>query len=169
VPSILTKMRREVLSQCNPQTKVILSDLVPLHLQNFDSRNETRPRHDVIRYAEELGAKVMTKISNEITHVIAAKDGTDKILQARRIPGCAIVQINWLMECYWSITRRDVEPHYLGPPPIPRQNLNGGESKTKLLLSGSDSEDEDEDEDEDEEDDDIVMEFKRRMNELQSK
>ncbi len=83
VPSILTEMRREVLSQCNPPCKVILSGLVPLYLQNFDSRNEGRPRHDVIRYAEELGAKVMTNISSDITHVIAAKDGTDKILQAQ--------------------------------------------------------------------------------------
>ena len=137
VPSILTQMRREVLSQNNQVTKVLLSGLVPLHLQNVDSSDEKVARHDVVRYVEELGGKVMTNVSDEITHVIAAKDGTDKILQARRVPGCAIVQIGWLMECYWSITRRDVEPHYLGPPPIAKKNINGNSSK-KILIIESD-------------------------------
>ena len=137
VPSILTQMRREVLSQNNQVTKVLLSGLVPLHLQNVDSSDEKVARHDVVRYVEELGGKVMTNVSDEITHVIAAKDGTDKILQARRVPGCAIVRIGWLMECYWSITRRDVEPHYLGPPPIAKKNINGNSNK-KILLIESD-------------------------------
>jgi TFIIF-interacting CTD phosphatase-like protein len=164
VPSILTNMRRNVLSQSFPPTKVLLSGLVPLHLQNVESSNEKVTRHNVVRYVEELGGKVLTNISDDITHVIAAKDGTDKILQARRIPGCAVVRISWLMECYWSITRRDIEKHYLGPPPRPREEGNniGGSSK-KLLLIESDDEDDEDDED------DLLMEFKKRMAELQAK
>ena len=164
VPSILTKMRRGVLSQNGLCTKVLLSGLVPLHLQNMDSSNQTLKRHDVVRYVEELGGKLMSNISSDITHVIAAKDGTDKILQARRIPGCAVVRISWLMECYWSITRRDVEPHYLGLPPRPGK-INNGEVNKKVLLIESDS-DEEEDDDEN---DEMLVEFKRRMMELQSK
>lgn len=43
-----------------------------------------------------------------VTHVVAAKDGTDKALAARRTPGCMLVKSAWLSECYWSLTQRDV-------------------------------------------------------------
>jgi RNA polymerase II subunit A-like phosphatase len=46
-----------------------------------------------------------------VTHVVAAKDGTDKCLAARNIPGCLLVKPAWLVECYWSSSRRDVQPH----------------------------------------------------------
>lgn len=48
--------------------------------------------------------------------MVAARDGTDKIHKARRVPGCVIVKASWLMECVWTITRRDVTPHLLGKP-----------------------------------------------------
>lgn len=44
---------------------------------------------------------------------MAAKDGTDKCLAARKIPGCILVKASWLVECYWSMTRRDPNPHLL--------------------------------------------------------
>ena len=165
VPSILMKMRKEVFAQSKPPVKVLLSGLVPLHLQSVDPSDERVPRHEVIRYCQDLGAEVMTSISNSITHVIANKDGTDKTLQARQVPGCAVVRIGWLMECYWSIKRRDTELHYLGQPPIPRGEH--GKSPKNILLLESDSDEEDEEDDD--EDDDLLLEFKKRMNELQSK
>lgn len=30
------------------------------------------------------------------------------------MPGCVVVKPSWLMECVWTITRRDVTPHLLG-------------------------------------------------------
>ena len=48
-----------------------------------------------------------------MTHVVAAKDGTDKALEARKIPNCVLVKPSWLIECYWSLTYRDVKPHLL--------------------------------------------------------
>lgn len=49
-----------------------------------------------------------------MTHVVAARDGTEKINQARRIQGCTVVKASWLMECLWSLTKRDVAGHILG-------------------------------------------------------
>ena len=48
--------------------------------------------------------------------MVAARDGTDKIRLARGIAGCNVVKPSWLMECVWTMTRRDVTPHLLGTP-----------------------------------------------------
>jgi len=138
VPSILKQMRNDVLGASGRKTKIIFSGLVPLHVQHTRMGNDNYPRPSVVRYAEELGAKVMTDVSSDVTHIVAARDGTEKIKRARYIPGCAIVTAKWLMECYWSITLKDIGNHLIGSPP------KG--APQRLLLTGSDSsEDEDED------------------------
>lgn len=57
--------------------------------------------------------QLIDKVAPDVTHVVAAKDGTDKCLAARSIPGCVLVNASWLVECYWSMTRRDTLPHLL--------------------------------------------------------
>jgi hypothetical protein len=44
---------------------------------------------------------------------VAARDGTDKINQAQKVPSCVIVKASWLMEGVWTITCRDTEPYFL--------------------------------------------------------
>jgi len=141
VPSILKQMRNDVLGASARKTKIIFSGLVPLHVQHTRMGNDNYPRPPVVRYAEELGAKVMADVSSDVTHIVAARDGTEKIKRARHIPGCAIVTAKWLMECYWSIALKDIRNHLIGPPPR--------DAPQRLLLVGSDSEDEDDDEDDD--------------------
>ncbi|GFH59835.1 hypothetical protein CTEN210_16311 [Chaetoceros tenuissimus] len=138
VPGILRKMRREVFGNMKPPANVVLSGLVPLHKQNSNDMN--RPRPHIIRYTEALGAKISNDINNDITHCIAARDGTDKVLRARKVQGCYIVKVSWLMECYWSISLRSVDEHLIGPKPPQTKEA------PKILLEGSDSsEDEDDD------------------------
>ena len=163
VPGILCDFRRNVLGS-PPFCRVVLSGLVPLHKQNQMATGATA-RPSIVRYVESLGARVMIDVNAGTTHVIAARDGTEKTLKARKFPGCAVVRISWLMECWWSITRRELKPnHLIGPPPkaISNRRVMADPSKTKsstvidaaaseedgtgnrLLLSGSDSsEDED--------------------------
>ena len=105
VPEIIREMRQQVLKN----TCLVLSGMVPLHKQ------QATPRHDYVRYAENLGARLVWSVTPEVTHVVSANDGTDKVLAARRVPGCHIVKPLWLMECVWTMTRRDVRPH-LWPP-----------------------------------------------------
>jgi len=113
VPAILHEMRNEVLRGCT----LVLSGLVPLHRQNNAASEAPRPT--VVRYAESLGAVVAPAVTSGVTHVVGAKDGTDKILSARRVPGCYVVKPSWLMECFWTITRRDERQHLLGAAPLP--------------------------------------------------
>merc|ERR1711935_1173060 len=85
----------------------VLSGLVPLHKQ---SNNGAVTRPHFVRYAQNMGAKTQDSVDFSVTHVIAAKDGTDKALSARKIPGCMLVKSAWLMECFWSMTRQDATP-----------------------------------------------------------
>lgn len=157
VPSLLQSMRKETFLRF-PQVKVVFSGLIPINRQN----KQVQVRPHVVRYAEELGAEVLPGVTNEVTHVVAARDRSEKIRQARtKVPGCFIVHTSWLMECYWSITRRDVRHHHMGPMPIqqarqqrevPRvergtttaRNGSGAKESTLLLL-GSEEEESDSD------------------------
>ena len=75
-------------------------------------------------------------MDDTITHMVAARDGTDKIHKARRVPGCFVVTASWLMECVWTMTRRDETPHLLGKPTATR-------SQTPPQSESSSSEDAD--------------------------
>lgn len=90
-------------------------------------------------------------MNDRITHVVAARDGTDKIQQARRIPGCVIVKVSWLMECVWTITRRDTGPHLLGAASLPK----APPAVAQTPVAGSSSEDD--------EDDDLAAEFEAEL------
>mmetsp|Transcript_6798 Transcript_6798/g.8427 ORF Transcript_6798/g.8427 Transcript_6798/m.8427 type:complete len:116 (+) Transcript_6798:101-448(+) len=106
-----------------------------------------------MRYAQDLGAKVVNDVRQGVTHVVAARDGTEKVSKGKTVPGCAVVRRSWLMECYWTLTRRNVEPHLMAPILKQTTGTGGG---LKLLLSGSEEE-ESSLEDEDEEDDSFLM------------
>ncbi|KAL7543338.1 hypothetical protein ACHAXR_012664 [Thalassiosira sp. AJA248-18] len=113
VPSLLHSMRKETFLRF-PQVRVVFSGLIPINKQ----KKHAQVRPLVVRYAEELGAEVISGVSSEVTHVVAARDGSEKIRQARKeVPGCYIVHTAWLMECYWSISRRDIRPYHMGPMP----------------------------------------------------
>ena len=87
VPSLLQAMRKKTLLRF-PRVKVVFSGLIPINRQNKQS--QIRPH--VVRYAEELGAEVLPSVSREVTHVVAARDGSEKIRQARKeVPSCYIV------------------------------------------------------------------------------
>lgn len=152
VPSLLQSMRKETFLRY-PQVKVVFSGLIPMSQQN----KQLQVRPHVVRYAEELGAEVLPSISNEVTHIVAARDGSEKIRQARKgVPGCFIVHTSWLMECYWSIKRRDVRPYHMGPMPSGLQALRQQpiaaknkkkEEENTVLLAGNSEEEEEESED----------------------
>eukprot|EP01082_Thalassiosira_pseudonana_P007970 g6729.t1 g6729 contig23:1104868-1108098(-) len=152
VPSLLRSMRKETLLRF-PQANIVFSGVIPIDKQ----KEERKVRVPLVRYAEELGARVLPDVTKGVTHVVARRDGSDKIHRARKeVPGCYIVQPSWLMECYWSITRRDVAPYHMGPMPkrptqlSQRQNqlhISNVDSQNKLLLGDSDEDKESDDDD----------------------
>lgn len=154
VPSLLRTMRRETLSQ-SPQANIVFSGVIPIQQQNVESA----VRLPLVRYAEELGANILPNVTEAVTHVVAKRDHSDKIKRARaEIPGCYIVYPSWLMECYWSITRREVEPHHMGP--LPTEPRRSQVSDTAILLGDSE---EGEMEDEGDEGDDFLIDLESEM------
>lgn len=153
VPELLAQMRSQVLRG----STMVLSGLVPLHRKNFDA---SRARPPIMRYAQSLGASLVDQVRDGVTHVVAAKDGTDKCLAARKTPGCVLVKASWLVECYWSMTRRDVTMHLLadGGPAVPKhaasQAAEPPSQEKSLVLADDDS-----NADSDSEDDDLAAEF----------
>ena len=73
----------------------------------------------------------MDKVEPGVTHVVAAKDGTDKCVTARNTPGCVLVKATWLVECYWSMTRRDIQPHLLVGGGDASSNVQDNKSKSR--------------------------------------
>ena len=129
VSEILQEMRHETLLGC----KIILSGLVPLHKQRDDYKG---PRHPLLRYCETMGAKLMSAVDPTLTHVVAAADGSEKIVQARRIPGCYIVSSSWLMDSLWSLTRRREADYLLGSPPLPVDTAASAVGTSSTALNG---------------------------------
>jgi hypothetical protein len=86
-----------------------------------------------------------------VTHVVAAKDGSEKALKARKIPGCVLVNPSWLMESYWSMTKCDVAPFLMARGAMPKKQkqqqsppLYGVLKESNMSTDGSnDSEDDD--------------------------
>lgn len=156
VPDLLRSMRRETLRRY-PSVKVVLSGLIPIHKQN----KQSHVRPPIVRYAEELGAEVLSDVAQGVTHVVAARDGSSKIHRARKEhPGCYIVHTAWLMECYWSISRRNENAHHMGP--LPKQPLlppSATSTQKDGLLLGSG----DEESDFDEADDDFAAALENDM------
>lgn len=159
VPEILVEMRREVLLG----KKIVLSGLVPLHRQN-EQNSMNKPRPDFIRYVENMGACLSNTVQRDTSFVVAKTDGTDKILQGRRTPGCCVVKRSWLMQCYWSLTSRDPQPHVL--PALGRERdvdavrfgaTIPSQAKLKPLQFHEDEDDSDED------DDDFAAEFEKEF------
>eukprot|EP00803_Ostreobium_quekettii_P008858 evm.model.scf_393EXC.6 EVM.evm.TU.scf_393EXC.6 scf_393EXC:46628-48955(-) len=92
VRRVIGAIRSEVLAGVH----VLFSGVIPL--------NHVAPQqHRYWRLAEELGAKVSQAVGAEVTHVIAAIDGTEKVTWARSA-GRFVVRPGWLdcCECLWK-------------------------------------------------------------------
>ena len=87
--------------------------------------------------------------------MIAARDGTDKILQARKIPGCSIVKVSWLMECFWTMTQRDPQQHLLSPAGRDKSIVTANGN----LMNATGTTKESVNDDDDDDDDDFAAEF----------
>lgn len=159
VPELLKQMRREVLMGSN----IVLSGLVPLHKQ---SNTGATARPHFVRYTQNLGAKIEDVVNHRVTHVIAAKDGTDKALSARKIPGCMLVKSAWLMECFWSMTRQDATPFLMHKvtPGVKKSNIQPMQNVLRESNIENSSEGSTNDSDDDDDfDDDFAAEFESEL------
>jgi RNA polymerase II subunit A-like phosphatase len=140
VPEIMRGIRHQVLAG----TKMVLSGLVPLHKQKV-APGSAQPRPLYVRYAESMGAILLPAVKEGVTHVVAAKDGTDKTVAARKLRGCAVVKPSWLMDCFWSLRREPETRHLLGPVRPDKTDGALGDSKKENPSPSSSDEDDDND------------------------
>ena len=92
------------------------------------------------------------KVDFRVTHVVAAKDGTDKALSARKIPGCRLVKSAWLMECFWNMDHCDATPFLM-------HQVTPGVARGKSVTGISNVENSSDDDD----DDDFAAEFESEL------
>lgn len=82
VKEILGKRKRAVLKGC----VIAFTGLIPL---------EQEPRNsDIWRLAESFGAQCLSVLDETVTHLIAARSGTEKVNRAIKL-NASIVKVDW--------------------------------------------------------------------------
>ncbi|KAI0673709.1 hypothetical protein C8Q78DRAFT_1076690 [Trametes maxima] len=124
VRTIIPRMRAETLEGCH----ILFSSVIPL---------DTRPEAtDIWKTAHAFGAKCYTELSSRITHVVAAKRGTQKVDAARRRGGIKIVWLAWFTDSVAFWHHQDESTYLLDPEPRP--DASGGAGDARLASPPSD-------------------------------
>ena len=102
-------------SQVLRGTRIVLSGLVPL---GTDVR-----RSEIGIQAESFGTEIHTRVSENITHLVisAARQRTQKVRQAARIPTIKIVNQNWLADSLAQWKKLDETPYLIDIHPSDRR------------------------------------------------
>uniref|UniRef100_A0A8R1HHI3 RNA polymerase II subunit A C-terminal domain phosphatase n=1 Tax=Caenorhabditis japonica TaxID=281687 RepID=A0A8R1HHI3_CAEJA len=155
VKDVLKAERQKVLDGC----VIVFSGIVPL--------GEKLERTDIYRLCQQFGATIVSDITDEVTHVVAARYGTQKVHQAVRL-GKHVVTVQWVFACVEKWMKADEKVHELtkeSTPPAGRplgskyvNDLANMDTIGKAALADMNNEvdealsDEDEDENDEEED-----------------
>ncbi|KAN0060227.1 CTD phosphatase Fcp1 [Thecaphora frezii] len=95
VTDLIADRKSKVLKDCF----ISFSGMIP--------NNVVPATADIWRVAEEYGAKCISNLTQSVTHVIAARSGTVKVLRAMTQPSISVVWPGWLHE---SIARWERQP-----------------------------------------------------------
>ncbi|TFK88665.1 hypothetical protein K466DRAFT_520487 [Polyporus arcularius HHB13444] len=105
VRTIIPRMRSDTLAGC----RILFTSVVPAGM---------RPEAtDIWKTATAFGAECYTELTPLITHVVAAKLGTEKIYRARKMPYIKIVWVQWLNDSIALWQRQDETPYLIEPEP----------------------------------------------------
>jgi RNA polymerase II C-terminal domain phosphatase-like 3/4 len=104
---------RDVFSNANGSGTVlsnspffVLKDCVILPSGITPSKDVRPERHPLLLLAAGLGAKIVNAMSDDVTHVLAGADNTEKVRKGRNL-GKHVVNGNWLRECALQNVRLD--------------------------------------------------------------
>ncbi|KAI0360995.1 hypothetical protein OH77DRAFT_384561 [Trametes cingulata] len=131
VRTIIPRIRMQTLEGCH----ILFSSVIPL---------DTRPEAtEIWKTAHAFGAKCYTELSPRVTHVVAAKRGTQKVDAARRRGGIKVVWLAWFTDSVALWQRQDETPYLLEPEPRPEVGGAGtgdgeGEGDARLASPPSD-------------------------------
>jgi RNA polymerase II subunit A-like phosphatase len=102
------------VKQIMPAMKMQVLDGAILVFTGIVPNGQDVQTHDLSFWARSFGAHIYDDISKEVTHVVSAKDRTNKMRQASRHKEILIVTREWLWECF-SQWRWVNETPYLFP------------------------------------------------------
>ncbi|KAI8137845.1 hypothetical protein BJV82DRAFT_633442 [Fennellomyces sp. T-0311] len=106
VKDLIPEMKRQVLDGVH----IVFSGLIP--------QQQVLSASMYWRLAESFGAVCLPDLTGNVTHVIAAKAGTDKVNRARRANRIHIVTVDWLLDSTARWERLD-EKRYILPSLTP--------------------------------------------------
>ncbi|CDS11612.1 hypothetical protein LRAMOSA03875 [Lichtheimia ramosa] len=109
VKDLIPEMRKKVLDG----VRAVFSGLIP--------QQQPLPTSMYWQLAESFGAVCLPDLTGNVTHVIAAKAGTDKVKRARKTNRIKIVTADWLMDSVGRWERQD-ENKYILPDLEPVSN-----------------------------------------------
>uniref|UniRef100_A0A7S1G0Q0 BRCT domain-containing protein n=1 Tax=Corethron hystrix TaxID=216773 RepID=A0A7S1G0Q0_9STRA len=129
-------MRREVLGG---KARVVLAGM--------RERTKTAARPRMVRYAQSLGGVVREEVEDgrkrkkdrgKTAFVVASATNEEnhKVQEGKAVVGCAVVRPAWIMECVWSLTRRDVKDHLMAAV---KESPEGGTDSAENSAESSDS------------------------------
>ncbi|OSC96217.1 HAD-like protein [Trametes coccinea BRFM310] len=126
VRTIIPRIRTQTLEGCH----ILFSSVIPL---------DTRPEAtEIWKTAHAFGAKCYTELTPRVTHVVAAKRGTQKVDAARRRGGIKIVWLAWFTDSVALWQRQDETPYLLDPEPRPDAGVSGDGDDAQLASPPSD-------------------------------
>ncbi|KAG8885349.1 Carboxy-terminal domain (CTD) phosphatase [Tulasnella sp. 331] len=91
---------------------ILFSSVIPLGTPPSQS--------DAWRYASDFGARCHTQLSDDVTHVVTAKEGTEKVLKAFQRPNIKVVWAKWFQDCIALWKHVEEVGDYLVPSPSKR-------------------------------------------------
>ncbi|KAI7853872.1 hypothetical protein BDC45DRAFT_510322 [Circinella umbellata] len=115
VKDLIPQMKKRVLDDIH----IVFSGLIPQQQTLSDSM--------YWRLAESFGAVCLPDLTGNVTHVIAAKAGTDKVNRARRTNKIFIVTIDWLLDSAARWEKQD-EKRYI----LPSLNPSGDSGEVEV-------------------------------------
>ncbi|KAG8891174.1 Carboxy-terminal domain (CTD) phosphatase, partial [Tulasnella sp. 408] len=108
VAVIIPGLKSEVLAGI----RILFSSVIPLGTSPEQS--------EAWRCAREFGAKCATRLTDEVTHVVAAKEGTHKVLEAFHKGNVKVVWAKWFNDCIALWKHLEEKDDYLLPMPSKR-------------------------------------------------
>lgn len=117
---------------------VVLSGVLPLGTDIHTA--------DISLWAKSFGANIVNNVGRKVTHVVAARNRTQKVRQAAKRGGIKVVTTQWLVDCIQQWQHLDEEPYLI--PLHPEDKAKGDaqyrkaqvEEQRMSLMSSSDEE-----------------------------
>ncbi|KAI9495880.1 HAD-like domain-containing protein, partial [Zychaea mexicana] len=119
VKDLIPEMKRKILDGVH----IVFSGLIPQQQVLSDSM--------YWRLAESFGAVCLPDLTGNVTHVIAAKAGTDKVNRARRANKIFIVTVDWLLDSTARWDKQD-EKRYILPSLNPSASVGSDAGEVEV-------------------------------------